>query len=470
VIASVCEFSGAYFLGASVTGTIRSKIISIKVYEDEPALLMFGMLSALLAANIMLWIATAYGYPVSTTHDIVGSIMGFSIAARGFDSVEWDVAVKIFISWIISPVFAGSVAAAIFASVKYAVLRSDNTFQRAYRTFPIVLTLGIGINVFYVLYKATSNFKSFQEALKLYVILPVAFGSGAVVGLIWMFIVGPIAKRRVGEKRALREAAAEEAEKNNAKSLGNSEVLADDEEQPVKGQVFDVDGDDETVVAVTAEAEPEPTGMFGKVSKRFAEQTYKRDLHHESFHENHRAAEIWDEGEQYDQDTENLFTYLQVFTACLNSFAHGANDVSNTIAPMSAIIDIYQSGEVNKNATVEKWVLAYGGLAIVVGLLLYGYNVMKSIGYKLTMMSPSRGFSAELGASLVVVTASFNEIPVSSTQCIVGAVFGVGLVGGCKNVSWFFLLRVMCSWVGLFICASIFSAGIFSFGAFSPTA
>ena len=429
---------------------------------------MFGMFSALFSANVMLFIATAYGYPVSTTHDIVGSIMGFSIAARGFDSVQWKVAVKIFISWFISPVFAGAVAAAIFATVKYAVLRSENTYQRAYNTFPIVLTLGIGINVFYVLYKATTNFKKFQEDLELYIILPVAFGSGAICGLIWMFIVGPIAKRRVAAKRELRES----AEAKMGKTLDNqpdSEVLADDDEEPVKGKVFDVDGEENLKAAPEAAVDGEPDKIDSLFAK-FAKSTYDRDLHKETFEENTRAAEIWDEGEKYDQDTENLFTYLQVFTACLNSFAHGANDVSNTIGPLSAIIQIYQDGEVKKDSEVQKWVLAFGGGAIVIGLLLYGYNVMKSIGYKLTMMSPSRGFSAELGASLVVVTASFNEIPVSSTQCIVGAVFGVGLVGGLKNVQWLFLLRVMVSWVGLFLAATVLAAGIFSFGAFSPTA
>jgi solute carrier family 20 (sodium-dependent phosphate transporter) len=475
VIASIFEFSGAFFLGASVTGTIRSKIVDTSLYKEEPALLMFGMLSALISANIFLFIATALGMPVSTTHDIVGSIMGFSIAAKGFDSVQWKVAIKIFISWIISPVFAGSVAAAIFATVKYAVLRSPNPYRRAYWTFPIVLTGGVGINVFYVLYKAANNFKAFQEGLELYIVLPAAFAAGAGCGLIWMFIIGPIAKRRVEAKR---EALADEKETTKGvKSLenrGDSEVLADDDDVPYKdGEVFDVDGDDEPTregpLAVSAAA-AEPTTMFGRLTRGFADATYDRDIEAESMHENKRAVEIWSQAEDYDLDTENLFTYLQVFTACLNSFAHGANDVSNTIAPMSAIITIYQTGKVPSKSPVPKWMLAFGGGAIVLGLLLYGYNVMKSLGYKLTKLSPSRGFSAELGASLVVVTASFNEIPVSSTQCIVGAVFGVGLVGGCKDVQWLFLLKVMVSWAGLFLCASVFAAGVFSFGAFSPTA
>ena len=469
MIASIFEFSGAYFLGAAVTGTIRSKIADTDLYEDEPALLMFGMFSALLSANVMLFLATAYGMPVSTTHDIVGSIMGFTIAAKGFDSVHWDVAVKIFISWIISPVFAGTVAGAIFASVKYAVLKSPNPYRRAYWTFPIVLTIGIGINVFYVLYKAANNFKKFQEGLELYVVLPVAFGAGAVCGAIWLFIIGPIAKRRVEAKRAVRDE--ETAAKKTVEKL-DSEVLADDmDDVPAsKDEVFDVDGDDAARESPATPAVEEPTTMYGRLSRKFALATYDRDIQTESYHESHRAEEIWAEAEDFDLDTENLFTYLQVFTACLNSFAHGANDVSNTIAPMSAIITIYQTGVVESKSPVEDWMLAYGGAAIVIGLLLYGYNVMKSLGYKLTKLSPSRGGSAELGAALMFVIASFNEIPVSSTQCIVGAVFGVGLIGGLKDVQWLFLLKVMCSWAGLFVCASFLSAGIFSFGAFSPSA
>lgn len=473
IIASIFEFSGAYFLGAAVTGTIRSKIIDLNLYVDDPPLLMFGMFSALFSANVMLYLATAFGYPVSTTHDIVGSIMGFSIAARGFDSVEWPVATKIFLSWIISPVFAGSVAASIFAAVKYGVLRSQNTFQRAYWTFPIVLTGGIAINVFYVLFKAADNFKTFQEGLELYVILPVAFAAGGFVGLIWLFVVGPIAVRRVEAKRAIREA--EAAKKASDGVEGPQSKYIDDEGDDIpaiEGQVFDVDGDEgeKAEIEIPDDKVPPPDSILGKMGAAFAAATYEQDLHGQAMEESGRTQQIWDGTEQFDADTENLFTYLQVFTACLNSFSHGANDVANTISPMSAIIEIYQTGEVKKNSEVEDWKLAFGGAAIVVGLLLYGYKVMRSIGYKLTMISPSRGFSAELGASLVVVTASFRGIPVSTTQCIVGAVFGVGLVSGCQNVQWFYLLKVMISWAGLFICASTLAAGIFSFGAFSPSA
>ncbi len=146
-----------------------------------------------------------------------------------------------------------------------------------------------------------------------------------------------------------------------------------------------------------------------------------------------------------------------------------ANDVANAIGPISAILSIYESGKVSDEAGVQKWILAYGGVGIVLGLLLYGYKVMKSVGFKLTMMSPSRGATAELAASLTVVTASFMGIPVSSTQCIVGAVSGVGLTQGLKNVQWLFLARVCVGWVIIFFASAVLSAGIFSFGAYAPS-
>lgn len=153
VCAAIFEFSGALFLGASVTSTIRSKIIDIELYEDQPDVLMFGMFTSLFSASIMLFVATYYGLPVSTTHDIVGCIMGFSIAAKGFSSVEWDVAKKLFISWVASPLIAGTGGFIFFAFVKYVVMKSNNPFQRAYYTFPLVLLIGIGIDLFYTLCK-----------------------------------------------------------------------------------------------------------------------------------------------------------------------------------------------------------------------------------------------------------------------------------------------------------------------------
>jgi sodium-dependent phosphate transporter len=143
--------------------------------------------------------------------------------------------------------------------------------------------------------------------------------------------------------------------------------------------------------------------------------------------------------------------------------------VANAIAPLAAVIYIYRFGELDSEAPVNKWILAYGGLGIVLGLLLYGYKVMKTIGYQLTVTSPTRGSSAGLASSLVVATASYIGIPVSTTQCIVGAVSGVGLVEGKNNVQWWQLAKVCVSWIVIFFVSVLLSAGLFCLCAYSPS-
>jgi phosphate/sulfate permease len=357
--------------------------------------------------------------------------------------------------------------------------------------------------------RAANNFGT--DDLPFSFTIPVACGLGVLVGGIWLWPLGPYAKRRIESGAVhLAKGASKKSEKqvngtgtehtrNYPPSKDNVEDANVYEESEGGGysEGGEVDVDDPTTwqdkpkkersvaksVAIVASATAIPTAspaeeeagdkneknIFKKMSQTFAENTYGQDLHAQSMHEDQRAAQIWENAELYDENVEQMFTYVQVFTACLNAFAHGANDVANAIAPISAIISIYQTGEVEKKTGVQKWLLAYGGAAIVIGLLLYGYKVMKSIGYKLTMMSPSRGASAELAASFTVVTASFLAIPVSSTQCIVGAVSGVGLTQGWKNVQWLFLGRVCVAWVGIFFISATLSAGVFSFCAFSPS-
>ena len=333
------------------------------------------------------------------------------------------------------------------------------------------------VDLFYVLYKGVAKF-DVEDTIKPSWGIPMCFGIGAFFGVLWIFIFGPIAKRRVEARMALKNAERGEAKQieEDAKAdvedgdFDNFRSFVYDEPMKAPQDVAPAEVEKKevqvAVVATPAPVEaPKPTTLLGKLGS----STWDQDLHAQSMHESSKAQEIWDQEEQFDENAESLFTFIQVFTACLNSFAHGANDVANTIAPMSAVIDIYQNGEVHSKTGVQRWLLAYGGFAIVVGLLLYGYRVMKSIGFKLTMMSPSRGSSAELGASLTVVTASFLGIPVSSTQCIVGAVTGVGLVGGKQSLNWWFFFTICCSWVGLFFLATTFSAGVFSFAYYAPS-
>jgi sodium-dependent phosphate transporter len=176
------------------------------------------------------------------------------------------------------------------------------------------------------------------------------------------------------------------------------------------------------------------------------------DVHAAQMKDEKTAAhlrEIHKLAHQYDNDTEHLYTYLQVLTACVNSFAHGANDVSNAVGPLSAIYFIWSEGRrLEKETPTPTWILAFGGAWIVIGLATYGYNIMSALGNRLTLHSPSRGFSMQFGASLCVLIASQYGIPVSSTMCLAGATLGVGLVsGGWKAVNWKAFGWIFLGWV-----------------------
>jgi PiT family inorganic phosphate transporter len=143
---------------------------------------------------------------------------------------------------------------------------------------------------------------------------------------------------------------------------------------------------------------------------------------------------------------EAIFGVLQVMTACAVAFAHGSNDVANAIGPLAAVFKGASAGMAQK-AEVAPWMLAIGGLGIVLGLATYGYRVMETVGRKITELTPSRGFSAELAAALTIVIASRLGIPISTTHTLVGAVLGVGLARGIGALDLRVVGSVAVSWV-----------------------
>jgi PiT family inorganic phosphate transporter len=141
LIAAVCEFAGSFIAGGDVTATIRSGIIDSASLVGRPELLVYGMLAALLAAGIWLMIASARGWPVSTTHSIVGAIVGFAVAGIGVDSVHWDMIGRIVASWVISPLLGGIVALLIMLSIRRLILNAENPFRQAKRWGPVYVFL-----------------------------------------------------------------------------------------------------------------------------------------------------------------------------------------------------------------------------------------------------------------------------------------------------------------------------------------
>lgn len=167
-------------------------------------------------------------------------------------------------------------------------------------------------------------------------------------------------------------------------------------------------------------------------------------------------------------EVEGVFSMCQVLSAMCDSFAHGANDVANSIGPFAAIWSIYEHDMIQKEANVPLWAFGVGGVGIVVGLATYGHRIIKEIGVKLTNITPSRGMCIELGAASVVILGTKYSIPLSTTHCQVGATTGVGLLDGVDNIDWTVIRKTIFGWIATLVVTGGVAAALTAQGIYSP--
>ena len=187
--AAVFEFLGAVLAGGAVTATIRTGIVDADLFTDTPELLIYGMLASLLAAGIWLLIASKYGWPVSTTHSIVGAIVGFAAVGVGVDAVQWNQVGAIVLSWVVSPLTAGFIAFLIYESVQRLILRHEDPLARAKRFVPYYIFLAAFTTTLVTLLKGLQHIGLELSVTKSY------FLAIAIAALI--AIVGALAIRRI---------------------------------------------------------------------------------------------------------------------------------------------------------------------------------------------------------------------------------------------------------------------------------
>ena len=348
LVAAIFEFLGAVLAGGAVTSTIRKGIVDTDGLEGSPELLIYGMLSALLAAGTWLLIASRRGWPVSTTHSIVGAIVGFAAVGIGVEAVHWGEVGSIVMSWVISPLTAGSIAYLIYQSVLYLVLQHADPLERARRYVPMYIFLAAFTMTLVTILKGLKHVGLSLSMRDSYLL---ATGIAFAIA-----ILGAIAIRRI---------------------------------------------------------RPDPDA----------------------------------EGDQHFHTVERVFGILMVVTACGMAFAHGSNDVANAIGPLAAVVSVAQSGAIAAQSALPIWVLLLGGVGIVVGLATFGRHVIATVGEKITHLTPSRGFAAELAAATTIVVASGTGMPVSTTHTLVGAVLGVGMARGIDAIDLSVVGRVFLSWV-----------------------
>ena len=370
LVAAVFEFLGAVLAGGAVTSTIRKGIVDADLMAGDPKLLVYGMLAALLAAGTWLLVASRNGWPVSTTHSIVGAIVGFAAVGIGIDAVQWGKVGTIVMSWVVSPLTAGFIAYFIYRSVQVLILRQEDPLAKARRYVPVYIFLAAFTITLVTILKGLTHV-GLTISLRDSYILAVAIAVGIA-------LVGAVAIRRI---------------------------------------------------------KPDP-----------------------------RA-----EKSQHFHTVERVFGVLMIVTACGMAFAHGSNDVANAIGPVAAVIGVAQTGAVAAQSALSPWVLILGGGGIVIGLATFGRHVIATVGKKITQLTPSRGFAAELAAATTIVIASGTGIPISTTHTLVGAVLGVGLARGIEAIDLRVVGRILVSWVVTIPAGAILAiVFFFAFKTFLP--
>ena len=188
-VAAIFEFAGAVLAGGEVTKTIRKGMVDAEVMSGSPDLLLYGMLASLLAAGIWLLIASRNGWPVSTTHSIVGAIVGFAMVGIGMDAVKWDKVGFIVASWVISPAIAGTLAFMLFRSVQKFILNTDNPLDNARRYVPFYIFLAGFMLALVTMFKGLKHLNLETTASENYLY-------AVIIGLVVMAL-GKVAIKRI---------------------------------------------------------------------------------------------------------------------------------------------------------------------------------------------------------------------------------------------------------------------------------
>ncbi|GAA5802329.1 hypothetical protein HPULCUR_007793 [Helicostylum pulchrum] len=473
IVACFTEFLGAFLLGANTADTIKGGILSVSRFADTPELLMLAMTCAIFGSAVWVLFATYQGWPVSTTHSIVGAVLGVGIAAFGGNSINWGWkgVGQIICSWFLSPIMAGIISAIIYSITKYGILRQKDSVKWALRIIPLYFFFTTAIEAFYLIYKGAPGTSASKMSVG--IIVGIAFGIGAVFALFAVFFFCPWLKRRVVDREELKwyhifvipfvgYRAPKEIPTETKESISSS---SSGKEYP--SDIKDAEGGVVQTDETAEDMEPKKISLKDKILNVLLHGIRKdvRNLDNANVKSVHAAAEI------YDSDVEYMFSFLQVITACMASFAHGSNDVSNAVGPLSSVFDIWRTAQVDitNKVPVPLWILAYGGVAIDIGLATFGYRIIRVLGNNITLFTPTRGFSAELGAALTVLTCTKLGLPVSTTHCITGATAAIGLCNGkLSAVNWKMLGWCFGSWILTLPVAGTIAGLLFSFAAYAP--
>jgi len=442
IVAGILEFAGAVLFGKGVSETLATGVVNAEAFAAQPQVFLIGMVSVLAACGIWLQIATRRGLPVSSSHAVVGAIAGFSWVAAGIGAVDWPTIGTISLTWLATPVASGAASALFYSLVKYSILDRPDPLDQMREWIPwlsaaVLSIFGIIVlpSVVDVAFVQTGAIALIYDRLGWNIpVHDIVIGIGGIGAIVLTQIswkkLADASQSSAGEKEEGREKKAEgrkpfdfalgtnqaEGRKPFDFALGTNQAegrkpfdfaLGTNQEEGRKPFDFALGTNQEEGIGKNSPTPPLPHSLIEQQMARF-----------------------------------------QVISACFVAFAHGSNDVGNAVAPLAAIAYIRRTGSFpQSDFSVPLWILVLGGVGIVVGLSIWGKNVIATVGEGIIELQPSGGFCAELATAATVLLASRLGLPVSTSHALVGAVVGVGIVKGWKSVRFQTLLSIGSAWL-----------------------
>eukprot|EP01053_Blabericola_migrator_P008505 Blabericola_migrator_1__8504@NODE_443_length_8422_cov_363_622023_g348_i0_p2_GENE_NODE_443_length_8422_cov_363_622023_g348_i0NODE_443_length_8422_cov_363_622023_g348_i0_p2_ORF_typecomplete_len591_score70_43PHO4/PF01384_20/9_9e102Shisa/PF13908_6/6_7e03Shisa/PF13908_6/0_099DUF3169/PF11368_8/9e03DUF3169/PF11368_8/1_1e02DUF3169/PF11368_8/0_41Podoplanin/PF05808_11/0_23Podoplanin/PF05808_11/3_1e03_NODE_443_length_8422_cov_363_622023_g348_i04572229 len=527
IIAAIFELVGSVGLGASVTDAVRKGVYYVEKFGPMPDIVLVANLTALIITTCWLLLASTRGWPVSTTHSLVGAMLGCGLAFGG-SAVNWRYIGTVVLGWVIAPCIAVVVAMIYFGLLRSLLLRKPNSVQLGFKCLWGLIFLTCAVFCVFFMFSNPLRISSISCKQKsssgvvtqapcvvdkwayanVGIAIGVAFGIAVVLTIILCPFVYMRAKKMIRKfdeeeaaaaERAAIAVASEEAavypHKVDASytsidvTHGKSATPQQDDSSAVaKALKLNQLGDSTVASLSEAGRDDLPAGCKGGLHQFMDNMPWNADLHAEAYDDNAKSRELAETVESFGARTEAFFMTLQIISASVACLVHGSNDVSNAAAPLASIYSIYRAGEFQSQVSVPIWILVLGGSAIAVGLTFLGHKVIKKVGIELLAITPCRGFCIEMALGTVMIVASFSGITLSTTHVAVGSMIGVAFLDRkfdpttkvelpCKKilglnfstVNWRTARKIAVGWIFTLIATACGAAALFAFALYTPT-
>lgn len=461
------------------------------------------MVIAEAGSSIWLTGCTYLGFPVSTTQSLVGALIGVGIALQLHVKWDWEKnsVSQIAASWGIAPCIAAGFGAIIMLSIRFFVHSRKDPLKAAIIAIPFYYAATAAILALFIVISGGHGIPTIDE-MGTGMVCGIVFGVFAGVWLISvLFFVPYFRAKLIKEDRRLRiwhlpmgpllwrdnytlylpgKERAEVVKDYYANDYKTTDDSSDDgsvskganvpgsgdasgpfkttETEPAEKNINDdsqaMDHDarvqaahdnkrQKDLAAVDSLPWAHPKRIFATL-KLIVTYGMTRDV---IGHQSRGLEEVHARAPQFDNKVEHLWTTAQVTSAMIMSIAHGANDISNAIGPFTTEYITWSRGETLAKSDTPTWIKAVGGLTLGVGFLTFSYHMMRNLGNRITKHSPTRGFAMELAAAITVLLATHFGLPVSTTQCITGAIVGVALTNwDLKSINWKQLGKIFIGW------------------------